>query len=351
LFDTKDQIFTLPFKEDASEMNHNAWLYSPGSWHHAIDYSRSDKKTFQVRAAASGKVIHIGWDWWSGNTIVISHDAGGKTDVYRTIYMHLQNGPLNDCAKSWNITVPNPNFNTTEKVFYEAYLTNTGCPYDETQRDPQSDWWGTASQKIDMSLLGQTVSTGQVIAWSGSTGPGGCGCRTGGSGPNTHLHIFFAHRDPVDNLWYLFDPYGIYSDPSCYPVAVDGMNNTACSRYPVSWKNGSPQFPALTSVTSKSNGIITTDKENLFTDPKSKLLIFPNPTHGNITVQYQTNTPGNVKLVVYDKTGSAVFRSIERATKGSNIYYLKLLHFPSAIYYLWLNKNGEQTGEKFVIAR
>jgi len=243
LFDAKDKIFTLPFKENASDLWHNGWLYSPGSWHHAIDYQRNDKKTFQVRAAAPGKVIYIGWDQWSGNTMVISHDAGGKKDVYRTIYMHLQNGPSNDCDKAWTKTMPT--LNASDQALYKTYLEITGCPLDKTQRNPQPDWWGTASQKINMSLLGQTVSAGQVIAWSGSTGPGGCGCMKGGSGPNTHLHIFFAHRDPTNNLWYFFDPYGIYSYPACYPTAVDGVINTACSRYPVSWKNGSPQFPAI----------------------------------------------------------------------------------------------------------
>ena len=66
-------------------------LYSPGKWHHAIDFSRSDGGTFGV-LAASGRVIHIGWDWWSGNTIIVSHDVGGGVkDAYRTVYMHLRN--------------------------------------------------------------------------------------------------------------------------------------------------------------------------------------------------------------------------------------------------------------------
>jgi hypothetical protein len=109
-------------------------------------------------------------------------------------------------------------------------------------RNPKADWWGTEAQKIDISLLGKTVAAGQVIAWAGSTGPGGCGCMTNGSGPNTHLHIFFAHEDDTDNRWYFIDPYGIYSYPDCYPKAVDGASTNSCARYPVSWKNGQPAF-------------------------------------------------------------------------------------------------------------
>ena len=77
-------------------MWHNGWLYSEGSWHHAIDYSMGGS-SFSVRASATGKVIHIGWDNWSGNTMILSHDVGAKKDVYRTIYMHLRNGATNDC--------------------------------------------------------------------------------------------------------------------------------------------------------------------------------------------------------------------------------------------------------------
>ncbi len=251
LYDAKDQIFTLPFNSSAGTLKHNAWLYSPGSWHHAIDYSRSDKNTFQVCAAAPGKVIYIGWDPWSGNTIIISHDAGGKKDVYRTIYMHLQNGPLTDCQSAWTKTVPSPVVRAEDVAAYKIYLNNTGCyedkkdtkPSERNLSKPKEDYWGMDEKKIDMSLLGKTVAAGQVIAWSGSTGPGGCGCVSGGTAPNTHLHIFFAHRDPQTKAWYLIDPYGIYSYPDCYPKAVDGaISSTSCNRYPVTWKSGNPKY-------------------------------------------------------------------------------------------------------------
>lgn len=246
IFDAKDQIFTLPFKVKSSEMYHNGWRYDNGGWHHAIDYSRSGMKTFEVCAAAPGKVIHVGWDTWSGGTVVISHDVGGKKDVYRTIYMHLRNGPDNDCEKAWTLTVPtlqtssNPSDN--HKKNYQDYLNETGCPQKKSDRDPKSDWWGTSSQAISSSLLGKTVAAGDVIAWAGSTGPGGCGCVNGGDGPNTHLHIFFAHRDPANDLWYLFDPYGVYGYGDCYPAPVDAGNNNGCNRYPVAWKNGKPSY-------------------------------------------------------------------------------------------------------------
>src|SRR5262249_18994393 len=96
-------LFKLPFSD--TEVNQGGpWLYSLGSWHHAIDYSRGDGGSFPVRAAAPGKVIFIGWDSWSGNTVIISHDSGRVVDAFRTIYMHLRNGPTNDANQSWNVT-------------------------------------------------------------------------------------------------------------------------------------------------------------------------------------------------------------------------------------------------------
>jgi len=233
------QIFTLPFTD--AGMWHNGWLYSPGSWHMAIDYLNG--ANFNVRAAAPGRVIHIGWDWWSGGTVVVSHDVPGDVDRYRTIYMHLLNGAEPDCARAWSETVPLLSSPTLEE--YQTYLANTNCN-ENGSGTPDSTHWGTNSDVIDMSLLGEVVQRGEVLGKAGSTGPGGCGCIPSGSGPNHHLHIFFAHRDPTDDRWYLFDPYGIYGPRECYPSRDDasaGPFATSCARYPVAWLGGTPQIP------------------------------------------------------------------------------------------------------------
>jgi murein DD-endopeptidase MepM/ murein hydrolase activator NlpD len=241
IYDAKDKIFTLPFKEKTSDMRTNGWRYSNGNWHHALDYSRKDGKTFQVCAAAPGRVIYFGWDNWSGGTMIVSHDVGTKKDVYRTIYMHLRNGPAADCESAWTNTMPS--LDKDQKAVYKKYLEDSGCPEKKADRKPKEAQWGTNSQTANTSLVGKTVKAGDVLGWAGDTGPGGCGCMNGGSGPNTHLHLFFAHRDPTDNRWYFFDPYGIYGTPDCYPSNVDSSISTACSRYPVSWKGGKPSAP------------------------------------------------------------------------------------------------------------
>lgn len=232
-------LFTLPFS-DTQVKRRGIWLYEPGSWHHAADYSRDDVATFAIRAAAPGRVIHIGWDDWSGNTIVVSHDAGRVRDAYRTIYMHLRDGASNDCALAWSESMPalaNPSEARTD---YLTHLLNTGCTESPRTRNLDAAHWGTESQTIDAGLLGQRVERGQFLAWAGNTGPGG---KRGAGGANTHLHIFFARRDPQNNEWYFFDPYGIYGSQSCYPSAVTGKPTGSCVRYPVAWKNGAPAYP------------------------------------------------------------------------------------------------------------
>jgi Peptidase family M23/Polyglycine hydrolase-like, structural repeat len=193
--------FTLPFTHQS--VNHGGtWLYSPppGNWHHAIDYSRGPE-TFEVVAAAAGKVVFIGWDNWSGNTIIVSHKVGGVDDAFRTIYMHLRNGPTHDIDASWNNTVPTLKDDPAKSDFtltnFKNYLDATGAKQNPRRRNPDAAYWGTDAQKIDPQLLNKHVAAGAQLAWAGCTGPGGCGCTKGPrSNANTHLHIFFAHRDP-----------------------------------------------------------------------------------------------------------------------------------------------------------
>ncbi len=349
VFGAKDKIFTLPFKDAANLMGHNGWRYSNGTWHHAIDYYHNDFTTFQVCAAAAGKVIYIGWDNWSGNTMIISHNVGTKKDVYRTIYMHLQNGPAHDCDAAWSLTVPTLHDDSEHGIYtktnYKYYLNHTGCPADKTQRNPYAANWGMESQKINMNLLNTTVSAGQVIGWSGSTGPGGCGC-TGKSttNPNTHLHIFYAYRDSTDNHWYFFDPYGIYSEPYCYPVGVNDAINGQCSRYPVAWKNGKPDYATATF----DNGESLAASSNIIT---SRVSVSPNPSVGNITAKYNTDAGGKIYISVFNKTGLPVYVKETYAIKGDNSYYLNLPNALPGVYYVEISNGVDKAKNNFIISR
>ena len=233
----QDKPFVLPF-DDTNVKRWNGWRYHDGRWHHAHDYASDLAQTFRVKAAAAGKVIFVGWDNWSGNTVIVSHDVGGKADAYRTVYMHLRNGPANDCAKSWSSTVPTLSGDFLTK--FKGHLNATGCPEKAADRNPASANWGASSHTIPVTV-NQQVTAGQTVGWAGDTGPGGNGSNNAST--NMHLHIFFAAKDPADNRYYFIDPYGIYALPDCYPAATTGDAGGACTRYPVAWKGGTPQYP------------------------------------------------------------------------------------------------------------
>ncbi len=217
------------------------WRYGNGGWHHAGDFAKGGA-TFKVKAAANGQVIFIGYDPWSGNTIVVSHTVGGEQDAYRTVYMHMRNGSTADCAAAWNISVPfvQSLSNATQLANYTKHLTDTGCDQNPALRSPDPAYWGDDTEQIDQTLLMTTVSAGTILGQAGCTGPGGQG-KSGA--PNTHLHIFWVRRDPANSLWYFFDPYGIYARPEHYPAGITDSVPTGCLRYPVAWKGGGPQYP------------------------------------------------------------------------------------------------------------
>lgn len=234
--------FTLPFSDTGVSL-FQGWRYNDGRWHHAVDYAIDLNKTFQVKAAAAGKVVFVGWDDWSGNTIVISHDVGGVQDSFRTIYMHMRNGPAHDCANAWSQTVPYLDSRSdlkTQGANYKGHLNASGCPQNAASRNPAAANWGTNSQTIAVSV-GQQVTAGQVLGWAGDTGPGGNG--NNNANTNVHLHIFFTHRDSTNNQFYFFDPYGIFAEQKCYPSGITNAIGGVCARYANAWKGGRPQYP------------------------------------------------------------------------------------------------------------
>ena len=230
------RFLTLPFTDTAVTRG-GIWRYGDGGYHHAGDYSRGDA-TFEVKASAPGRVIHVGWDQWSGNTVILSHDVDGVADAYRTIYMHLRDGATHDADAAWNDTMTAAWISASDLDAYKAHLEATGCAKDPAARTLDAAHWGTDAETIPVTV-GQNVARGEMIAWAGNTGPGG---KKGDGGPNTHLHIFWTRRD-TDGQYYFFDPYGLYSTPDNYAAGITEATTGPCVRYPVAWQDGRPQYP------------------------------------------------------------------------------------------------------------
>ena len=110
-------------------------------------------------------------------------------------------------------------------------------------------------------------------------------------------------------------------------------------------------FLLFAQVTADPASVVISDKENLLAESGAKLLIYPNPSAGNITVQYNSNYAGNIYLVVHDMRGGTIFSKTEQAVKGGNTYHLNLHYVAPAVYYLELNNGNEQTREKFIMIK
>jgi murein DD-endopeptidase MepM/ murein hydrolase activator NlpD len=240
-------IFTLPFDNWFVE-RHEPWVYNSNKTHRAIDYEIGDGwESFEVRAAAPGTVVFMEYRWWSGNTMVVSHDGENEDNLYRTIYMHIRNGAENDCLDALNTSIPNliqavKDGKRTQNQLddYKDHLEETGC--NRKQMDLDANFWGTDHQTVKVKE-GDIVDRGQMLAWAGNTGPGGKRGVGEPNVPNVHLHIFFAKRDLTNDEWYMIDPYGIYGKKDCYPERPDDPIETPCARHQIHWKDGDPQYP------------------------------------------------------------------------------------------------------------
>jgi hypothetical protein len=148
--------------------------------------------------------------------------------------------PTQGGRKSWTRSIPYVESLNDANLLanYTQHLNQTGCKKDPSQRNPDSDYWGTSSHKIPVSLSA-TVKAGDLIGYSGMTDPGG---QNKPGSPNTHLHIFWTVRDSKDGEFYFFDPYGLYSMPDCYPAGVTDAIPGTCARYPTAWKGGKPSY-------------------------------------------------------------------------------------------------------------
>jgi len=80
--------------------------------------------------------------------------------------------------------------------------------------------------------------------------------------------------------------------------------------------------------------------------------IFPNPSAGDITIDYVNGNSGNVQFIIYNSIGTAVFTKLEKTESGiSNSYDFSLPDLSSGIYMLAARQGDDVGQRKFVLVR
>lgn len=211
--------FFLPY--DGSQVSlGQGWHYDNGGEHSGLDSWRETVQlgkdvTFDVLAAAPGRVVTKLWDNWFGNTVIIEHTAkdGSK---YRTIYMHLRDGYTHDLTAARAMVPPDPDANDNWAKYARFAKNNSDKLY-----------WGQESHTIAVKV-GDWVKMGQFIGKAGNTGAGGAGNGLKNDGTpnnkiraNNHLHFMLAAPNPkTAGEWVFVDSFGVYEkvNTGCYAL-------------------------------------------------------------------------------------------------------------------------------------
>ncbi|MBT8196317.1 MAG: T9SS type A sorting domain-containing protein, partial [Bacteroidia bacterium] len=79
--------------------------------------------------------------------------------------------------------------------------------------------------------------------------------------------------------------------------------------------------------------------------------IFPNPSTGNVTIEYVMNANMDVEIKVMDITGRTVEQKSQNANSGMNSLKMDLSHLNNGVYFVNLNNTLENKVLKFVIQK
>ncbi len=88
-------------------------------------------------------------------------------------------------------------------------------------------------------------------------------------------------------------------------------------------------------------------KDNL----NGAIRVYPNPTTGKLTVEYNSNDAGNIHLIIYNLTGKKILSTTSTLIKGNNSYQLNLANLSQGTYYIELSNTIQSNRVKFVIQR
>ena len=93
--------------------------------------------------------------------------------------------------------------------------------------------------------------------------------------------------------------------------------------------------------------------EEPITDRESYLKLYPNPSTGNVTIEYNLNKSELVEISLHDNFGKLVYSLKNRAPHDAGVYKITFngVELPAGIYFCTLRTENGQKTEKLLIVR
>jgi hypothetical protein len=95
-----------------------------------------------------------------------------------------------------------------------------------------------------------------------------------------------------------------------------------------------------------------TDEENVW-NREAYLKLYPNPSAGEVTIEYFLNRSDLVEIALYDNFGKLVYKLKNRTPHDAGVYKITLngVDLPNGIYFCTLKTENEQKTEKLMMVR
>lgn len=175
------------------------------------------------------------------------------------------------------------------------------------------------------------------------------------SEPN--IHVTLTNLPADYDLWF-YNPAGTKIDASENAFTEDEsiiLNTSTVGTYKVQVFGAGGAFNANSCYTLnasigsspfRTTGIVANEKVS-----GNLTNIYPNPSNGNMVVEYNSSAQTSVQLVAYDLMGRIVFQQQSLATEGMNAYSVSINDLAPGVYVFEILNGTEVSHMKFSVQR
>jgi hypothetical protein len=345
-----------------------------------VTHTYSNIGNYSVQVAASGNACSTSYDTMT--VPVIINDITGNvyfdstlvnSNVATSFKVWLIEASFDSVAYSYFLTAvdsaivfTNPSANSGNSGIFHFYNKPAGIYYTKATVVPgttnpgliptyafSSAIWSNASP---VYYLGSGTSYSSIYMISGTpgTGPGFVGGyvnQGAGKGTNTGVaNLLILLRDANDKVIaatytdatgkYSFGnlAYGTYS---IYPEAMN-YHTTASNSLVIG--NGTNVYNSIDFV--KTSTAIKPQATGLNDVAIHPFTIYPNPTKGQVTINWENSVNGDVQIQITDIAGKTVY---SETTVASGKYNLNIAHLNRGIYFIKINTNKGHFTDKIVL--